>query len=167
MALRPPDAAGYTGHYRDNRVRYFFSHPGEFAAAGGIGAVFGAGAVRQTDATTDGGQFKTAVTDSGREVRRSDDKPGISNLIDIMSVATDSSPEAIEAEYGDGGYGVFKQAVGEAVVTLLEPIRERYTELRADEPELLRLLRVGADKAREASAPTLAEIVRRMGFVQL
>ena len=112
-------------------------------------------------------KFKTAVTDSGREVRRSDDKPGISNLIDIMSVATDSPPEAIEAEYGDGGYGVFKQAVGEAVVTLLEPIRERYTELRADEPELLRLLRGGADKAREASAPTLAEMVRRMGFVQL
>ena len=112
-------------------------------------------------------KFKTAVTDSGREVSRSDDKPGISNLIDIMSVATGSAPEAIEAEYGDGGYGVFKQAVGEAVVTLLEPIRERYTELRADEPELLRLLRVGADKAREASAPTLAEMVRRMGFVQL
>lgn len=58
----PADAAGYTGHYRDNRVRYFFSHAGEFAAAGGIGAVFGTGAVRQTDATTDGGQFKTAVT---------------------------------------------------------------------------------------------------------
>ena len=58
----PASTAGYTGHYRDNRVRYFFSHAGEFAAAGGIGAVFGTGAVRQTDATTDGGQFKTAVT---------------------------------------------------------------------------------------------------------
>jgi hypothetical protein len=58
----PADVAGYSGHYRDNRVRYFFSHPGEFAAAGGIGAVFGAGAVRQTDATTDNGQFKNAVT---------------------------------------------------------------------------------------------------------
>jgi hypothetical protein len=58
----PANTAGYTGHYRDNRVRYFFNHPGEFAAIGGIGAVFGTGAVRQTDATTDGGQFKNAVT---------------------------------------------------------------------------------------------------------
>jgi hypothetical protein len=58
----PANTAGYTGHYRDNRVRYFFSHAGEFAAAGGIGAVFGTGAVHQTDATTDGGQFKTAVS---------------------------------------------------------------------------------------------------------
>ena len=57
----PADAAGSSNHYRDNRVRYFFSHPGEFAAAGGIGAVFGPGAVRQTDTTTDGGQFKNAV----------------------------------------------------------------------------------------------------------
>ncbi len=58
----PADAAGSANHYRDNRVRYFFSHPGEFAAAGGIGAVFGPGAVRQTDTTTDGGQFKNAVS---------------------------------------------------------------------------------------------------------
>jgi hypothetical protein len=58
----PANTAGYTGHYRDNRVRYFFNHPGEFAAIGGIGAVFGTGAVRQTDVTTDGGQFKNAVT---------------------------------------------------------------------------------------------------------
>ena len=58
----PASTAGYTGHYRDNRVRYFFNHPGEFAAIGGIGAVFGAGAVHQTDVTSDGGQFKNAVT---------------------------------------------------------------------------------------------------------
>ena len=57
----PADAAGSSNHYRDNRVRYFFSHPSEFAAAGGIGAVFGPGAVRQTDTTTDNGQFKNAV----------------------------------------------------------------------------------------------------------
>ena len=75
-------------------------------------------------------KFRTAVTDSGREVRRADDKPGVSNLIDIMSVATGSTPEEIEAEYGDGGYGQFKQDVGEAVVELLEPMQERYAELR-------------------------------------
>ena len=83
-----------------------------------------------------------------------------------MSVATGSSPEAIEAEYADAGYGAFKQAVGEAVVALLEPIRQRYTELRADEGELLRLLAVGADKARTTSTPTLERMYETMGFVR-
>jgi tryptophanyl-tRNA synthetase len=111
-------------------------------------------------------KFRSAVTDSEREVRRADDKPGVSNLIDILSVATGRTPEAIETEYGDGGYGQFKQDVGEAVVALLEPIQKRYQELRADEGELLRLLRIGADKARETAAPTLEEMYRRMGFVR-
>jgi tryptophanyl-tRNA synthetase len=112
-------------------------------------------------------KFKTAVTDSGREVRRADDKPGVSNLIDIMSVATGTTPEAVEAEYGNAGYGAFKLAVGEAVVALLEPVQRRYAELRADEGELLRLLAHGAEKARAASAPTLASMYKAMGFVQL
>jgi tryptophanyl-tRNA synthetase len=112
-------------------------------------------------------KFKTAVTDSGRDVRRGDDKPGISNLIDILSVATGRPPEAIESQYGDAGYGQFKTDVGEAVVELLTPIRSRYLELRADPAELLRLLAVGADKARAAAAPTLESMYRAMGFVRL
>src|SRR6185312_3650746 len=88
-------------------------------------------------------KFKTAVTDSGREVRRGEDKPGITNLIDIMSVATGATPDEIEGQFADAGYGDFKQAVGEAVVELLAPIQERYAELRADEGELLRLLAYG------------------------
>jgi tryptophanyl-tRNA synthetase len=111
-------------------------------------------------------KFKTAVTDSGREVRRAEDKPGITNLIDIMSVATDRAPAEIEAEFGDAGYGQFKEAVGEAVVALLTPVQERYRELRADEGELQRLLAIGADKARQASAPTLAAMYDRMGFTR-
>jgi tryptophanyl-tRNA synthetase len=110
-------------------------------------------------------KFKTAVTDSGREVRRAPDKPGITNLIDILSVATGDAPEAIESRFDGEGYGTFKAAVGEAVVELLTPIRQRYDELRADEGELRRLLGAGADKAREAAAPTLATIYERMGFV--
>jgi tryptophanyl-tRNA synthetase len=112
-------------------------------------------------------KFKSAVTDSGREVRRADDKPGVSNLIDIMSVATGRPPESIEEEFGDGGYGTFKTAVGEAVVELIGPIRARYDELRSDEGELLRLLGVGADKARAAAAPTLERMYENMGFVRL
>jgi tryptophanyl-tRNA synthetase len=111
-------------------------------------------------------KFKSAVTDSGREVRRAEDKPGITNLIDIMSVATGEAPEAVEAWFDGAGYGQFKEAVGEAVVALVLPIQERYRELRGDEAELHRLLAIGADKAREASAPTLAEMYERMGFVR-
>jgi tryptophanyl-tRNA synthetase len=111
-------------------------------------------------------KFRSAVTDSGREIRRGDDKPGLTNLIAILSVATGKTPDEIEAEYTDAGYGQFKADVGEAVVAMLTPVRERYLELRADEPELRRLLAVGADKARAASAPTLAAMYERMGFVR-
>jgi tryptophanyl-tRNA synthetase len=111
-------------------------------------------------------KFKTAVTDSGREVRRGEDKPGLTNLIDIMSVSTDATPDEIEQQFAAAGYGDFKQAVGEAVVDLLAPIQERYAALRADEGELLRLLEIGADKARAASTPTLGAMYERMGFVR-
>jgi tryptophanyl-tRNA synthetase len=111
-------------------------------------------------------KFKSAVTDSGREVRRADEKPGITNLIDIMSVATGEAPEAIEGRYDDEGYGRFKAEVAEAVVAVLEPARLRYEELLADPDELVRLLRRGAEKAEEASAPTLAAMYERMGFTR-
>ena len=110
-------------------------------------------------------KFKTAVTDSGRAIRRGDDKPGITNLIDILSVATGETREQIEARYEGVGYGQFKGDVGEAVVELIEPIRQRYLALRADEGELLRLLRAGAEKAAAAVEPTLRALYDRMGFV--
>jgi tryptophanyl-tRNA synthetase len=111
-------------------------------------------------------KVRSAVTDSGTEVRRGPGKEGIANLIDIMSVATGEEPEAIEFRYDGAGYGQFKGDVAEAVVALVEPIQERYRELRSDDAELQRLLAVGADKAREASAPTLSTVYERMGFVQ-
>jgi tryptophanyl-tRNA synthetase len=113
-------------------------------------------------------KFKTAVTDSGREVRHDPaTKPGISNLIEIMSVATGDPIPSIEQRFDGSGYGSFKEEVGDAVVELFEPIQARYAELRADESELLRLLGLGADKAREASAPTLEAMYERMGFARL
>jgi tryptophanyl-tRNA synthetase len=111
-------------------------------------------------------KVRSAVTDSGTEVRRGPGKEGIANLIDIMSVATGEQPDAIESRYDGAGYGQFKGDVAEAVVALVEPIQERYRELRSDDAELQRLLAVGADKARRASAPTLEGMYDRMGFVR-
>jgi tryptophanyl-tRNA synthetase len=112
-------------------------------------------------------KFKTAVTDSGTDVRHDpEEKAGVSNLIEIMAVATGTSIGEIESQFNGQGYGQFKEAVAEAVVELLVPIQERYRELRADEPELSRLLAVGAEKARDASAPTLESMYERMGFVR-
>src|SRR5947199_5554448 len=111
-------------------------------------------------------KFKTAVTDSGREVRYAPgEKPGVSNLIEILSVSTGRSIGEVETSYDGQGYGTLKDDVGDAVVELFAPIQERYAELRADEAELRRLLRLGADKARETSAPTLRLMYERMGFV--
>src|SRR5205809_1433685 len=109
-------------------------------------------------------KVKSAVTDSGRDVRHDrETKPGISNLIEIMSVATGEPFDAIEARYDGQGYGPFKADVAEAVVALLDPIRRRYEAIRADEPELRRLLARGAEKARAASAPPLSSMVDPMG----
>ena len=112
-------------------------------------------------------KFKSAVTDSGREVRYDPrEKAGIANLIEIMAVATGEPVAAIEQQFDGAGYGTFKEAVGESVVELLAPIRERYEALRADERELQRLLAVGADKARRAAEPTLEAMYDRMGFAK-
>jgi tryptophanyl-tRNA synthetase len=110
-------------------------------------------------------KVKSAVTDSGSDVRRGPDKQGVTNLIDIMTVATGESAEAIEARYDGGGYGGFKADVAEAVIALFEPIQARFHEVRGDTAELTRLLRIGADKARDVAAPTLAQMYERMGFV--
>jgi tryptophanyl-tRNA synthetase len=112
-------------------------------------------------------KFKTAVTDSGRDVLHDpDQKPGISNLIEIMAVATGDSIGDIETRYDGSGYGQFKEDVGEAVVELLAPFQRRYEELRSDDAELMRLLAIGAEKARSASAPTLERMYDRMGFAR-
>ena len=112
-------------------------------------------------------KFKTAVTDSEREIRYDPEaKPGVSNLLEIMSVATGEPIDGLEQRFASSGYGDLKEAVGEAVVELLAPIRERFEALRADERELQRLLAVGAEKARRASEPTLEVMYERMGFVK-
>jgi tryptophanyl-tRNA synthetase len=109
-------------------------------------------------------KVKRAETDSGREIVRSADKPGISNLIEILAVARGVAPEQVEREFEGEGYGTFKQAVGEAIVELLAPVRERYRELRPDEEGLERTLAEGADRAREIATETMAEVREAMGI---
>jgi tryptophanyl-tRNA synthetase len=109
-------------------------------------------------------KFKSAVTDSGTEVVRRPDKPGVSNLIDILAVVRGTTPEAVQKEYAEAaGYAGFKEDVGGAVAEYLAPVRERYAELRPDEAKLERVLALGAEKARAISSETVALARRRMG----
>ena len=108
-------------------------------------------------------KLMSAVTDSGSEVRRAEDKPGVTNLIDILAVVRGTDPGAIEDEFAGSGYGDFKGAVADAVVEYLAPVRERYAELRADEAALEEALAQGAEKARAISSETVAEVRDRMG----
>ena len=109
-------------------------------------------------------KLKSAVTDSGREIERSPEKPGVSNLIEILAVAREVTPEQVEADMRDArGYGDLKLAAAEAVVEMLAPVRERYMELRADEPGLERVLAAGSERARAIASETLADVRERMG----
>jgi tryptophanyl-tRNA synthetase len=106
----------------------------------------------------------SAVTDSGREIVRREDKAGITNLIEILAVARDADPAEIEREFAGAGYGDFKKAVAEGVIELLAPVRERYEELRPDEGALETTLTEGAEKARTIASETVAAVRERMGI---
>jgi tryptophanyl-tRNA synthetase len=108
-------------------------------------------------------KFRKAQADSGREIVRRADKPGISNLIEIMAAARGIPPEAVEREFEGFGYGDFKIAVAEAVSAWLAPVRERYPELRADEDRLEGILESGAERARAIARGTLADVRAAMG----
>ena len=109
-------------------------------------------------------KVRRAQTDSGSEVVRAPDKPGIANLIEIMAVTREVEPEQVEQEFDGQGYGAFKAAVGEALVEVLAPVGERYRELRADEQGLERTLAMGAERARAIAQDTMAEVRPLMGI---
>jgi tryptophanyl-tRNA synthetase len=108
-------------------------------------------------------KFRSAVTDSGTEVRRGPDKAGISNLIDILAAVRGTQPDEVEREFDGAGYGTFKQAVADGVIAYLAPVRERYEELRHDEPGLERIMAAGAEKARSIASSTLRDVRQAMG----
>lgn len=110
--------------------------------------------------------FKRAVTDSDTKVRYCcEEKPGVSNLMQIYSVATGASFEEIEREFDGRGYGDFKVKVGEAVVELLRPIREEAARLMADKTYLESIYKQGAEKASYNANKTLRKVYKKLGFV--
>lgn len=108
-------------------------------------------------------KFKSAVTDSGDKIRRAPDKPGISNLIEILAVVRGVDADIVEREFAESRYGEFKQTVADEVVEYLRPVRERYEQLRSDHSELERFLADGAERARTIASATLAEVREKMG----
>ena len=108
-------------------------------------------------------KFRRAVTDSGSEVVRAPDKPGVSNLIEILATVRDVAPKTIEADFSGLRYGDLKTAVGDEVAAWLAPVRERYEALRGDEGALEDALEAGADKARAIASATLADVRAAMG----
>ena len=111
-------------------------------------------------------KFKKAVTDSDACVRFDpENKPGVSNLMQIYSVATGRNYDAIEQEFAGQGYGSFKTAVGESVVELLRPIREETERLLADKAYLESVYRAGAEKAAHVANRTLSKVYKKVGFL--
>ncbi len=111
-------------------------------------------------------KFKRAVTDSDSHiVMDPENKPGVSNLIQIYSLATGKTVSQVEAEFAGKGYGDFKPAVGEAVVELLRPIREKTGDLLKNKDYLEQVYREGAQKANHLARKTLDKVYRKVGFV--
>ena len=111
-------------------------------------------------------RIKSAVTDAGTEISFDrKEKPGVSNLLEILSTVSDTPVETLVKEFEGKMYGHLKVAVADAVVERLEPIRKRTFELLEDPAELDRLLARGAEKARAVAAPVLADVYRKVGFL--
>ena len=110
-------------------------------------------------------KFKKAVTDSDAEVRFSEDKPGVSNLMTIYRAFTGKTFDEIEAEFAGRGYGDFKAAVGEACADGLAPVREEFAKLIADKAHLEAVMKAGADEAAYYARKTMSKVRRKLGFV--
>ena len=111
-------------------------------------------------------KFKKAVTDSEACVRYDpENKPGVSNLMQIYAVTTGRSFEEIEREFAGHGYGDFKAAVGESVVEMLRPIREETERMLSDKAYLQSVYRAGAEKAARVANRTLGKVYKKIGFI--
>jgi tryptophanyl-tRNA synthetase len=111
-------------------------------------------------------KIKGAVTDLDNEIRFDpENKPGVSNLLGIYSAVSGKSIESVVSELSGKGYGDLKSTVSDAVLAVIEPIRERANELLSDETELDRLLAIGAERANARAQQTLADVYDKIGFI--
>ena len=110
-------------------------------------------------------KFKRAVTDSGAEVRFSEEKPGVSNLMTIYSCFSGKSFAEIEAEFAGKGYGDFKAAVGEVTADALAPVQAEFNRLMGDKAYLEGVMKSGAEQASYYARKTLSKVRRKIGFV--
>ncbi len=111
-------------------------------------------------------KIKRAITDSGSEIKSSPDKPGITNLLTLMHLATKRSIAEIETDFQGKSYGDFKPVVAETVAEYLKPIRERYNELINNKQKLIDILQAGDESARKVASKTLRKVYKKVGFVQ-
>ena len=109
-------------------------------------------------------KFKRAVTDSEACVRYTDEQPGIKNLMDIYSVCTGKTTEDIEKEFDGKGYGDFKMAVGESVVSVLKPLQDRFADLSKNKDYIDKIIKDNAEKANYYATKTLRKVQKRVGF---
>lgn len=110
---------------------------------------------------------KRAVTDSDSEIRYSEDKPGISNLLDIYTACTGKTIEEAEKEFDGKGYGEFKMAVGEAVASVLAPLQKEYEKIVNDKEYLDGIIKENDDKARYFANKTLRKVRKKVGFTDI
>ena len=111
-------------------------------------------------------KIKSAVTDSGSEIRAGEDKPGVTNLLNLLALASGSNVETLQAEWAGKGYAPFKEAVAEAVVEKLQPVQQKYYEIAEDKTYLSQTLKEGADSAQKKANRTLSKVYRKAGFVE-
>lgn len=110
-------------------------------------------------------KIRSAVTDSGTEVRAAEDKPGVTNLLTILSACTGRPISDLETEFANAGYGAFKDAVADAVIAQLTPIQEKYREIHDDKAFLDRVFKEGAAAAQKQAYRMLSKVYRKAGFV--
>ena len=109
-------------------------------------------------------KFKRAVTDSEAQVRYREEQPGIRNLIDIYCACTGKTSEETEKEFEGKGYGDFKMAVGEAVVSVLRPLQDKYEDLGKNKDYIDKIIKENAVKANYYANKTLRKVQRKVGF---
>ncbi|HIU34346.1 MAG TPA: tryptophan--tRNA ligase [Candidatus Pullichristensenella excrementigallinarum] len=113
-------------------------------------------------------KLRRAITDSESEVRFDpENKPGVSNLMSILSALSGKSMEAIQADFANTGYGAFKDAVADAVISALEPIQKRYAEISADKEYLQKVLTSGAERADAIARRTMRKVRKKVGLAPL